>query len=178
MLPTNELYEQHQKIIDRAAWRVLARYNGSLLHYEGAGISKDDLVAVGAEKWTLIVRGWDGKDGPDLQRFIARCCRNAMLDYVLNQYRRARRQVTEDAAANLADDDTAVGEDSIDMADVNCLPPDVRSSVMGTLGLIEQEDGSFVGSDDPTPTFTSLPGKDPRERNKVRGMIAAITEEI
>jgi DNA-directed RNA polymerase specialized sigma24 family protein len=168
------LYQQHQRILERAAESVLARCSGSPRDYEGAGISKEDLIQVGAEKWLRVVGDWDSADGPDLRRFVARACRNAMLDYVLHQYRRAKRQVAEDAAAELADDDSVIGEDCIDMAEVNALPSIERDVVMRTLGLVEGADGNVTGTEATPPGRTSMPDLTPRERSAIRETIRPI----
>jgi len=174
MQTTSNLYQQHQRILERAAESVLTRCTGNPQDYEGAGISKADLIQVGAEKWTRVVGDWDGTDGPDLQRFVARSCRNAMLDYVLHQYRRAKRQVAEDAAADLADDDAAVGEGCVDMAQVNALPPLERDVVMRTLGLEEDAAGNVTGTEEAPPTRTSMPDLTPRARSTIRETIRLI----
>jgi len=174
MQTTSDLYQQHQRILERAAESVLTRCTGNLQDYEGAGISKADLIQVGAEKWTRVVDAWDGADGPDLRRFVARSCRNAMLDYLLHQYRRAKRQVAEDAAAELADDDAVIGEDCIDMTEVNALPSLERDVVMRTLGLEEDAEGNVTGTDAAPPTRTSMPDMNHRERTAVRETIRPI----
>ncbi len=171
MQPTDALYEEHRILIERQAASVLSRCFGSPDGYEGMGISKDDLVQVGAEKWTRYVTDWEGEDGEDLRKLVATVCWRAMFDYVLHQHRRAKRQVAEEAALTVVDEDACPSEGRIDMANVHALPADARDAVLRSLGLEEDGKGNFVGSDAAPTTRTRLSDLSPSERAGVRESI-------
>lgn len=148
MKPTDELYRKHKGIINAAAGATLGR--GRAPHDRGLLAGEwDDLIQIGAEKWTQIVSEWDGGDCLQLRKLLSRACQNAMSNYLKRQGRRARMTVCEEVAHSMEDDAQELGVGRIDMKEVNELPPNARRLVMDTLGLREQPDGTVCGDGPP-----------------------------